>query len=202
MQFSSQPLLRTARRIVRSPVVRACWRGKVSKGGGVARGATRSKQKEKSVSHYVHTTVTSPCRRPCASFPRCEVLDLRGSGPGWAVAVYNRQQPRTPPTNTHTHTPARVRTHSTLGLTTIANDQPLHFPSFMRNLPRRSHCPRTSRYARRPSFSSSGFPPFSWPAVLSFLLPRVAPAVLSFCLLSRCAAHHTRPQTTIRKYAR
>ena len=31
--------------------------------------------------------------------------------------------------------------------------------------------------------SSSGFPPFSWPAFLSFFLLRVAPAALSFCLL-------------------
>ena len=37
VQSSSQPRLRTARRVVRSSVVRACWRGKVSKGGGVVR---------------------------------------------------------------------------------------------------------------------------------------------------------------------
>ena len=31
--------------------------------------------------------------------------------------------------------------------------------------------------------SSSGFPPFFWPAFLSFFLLRVAPVALSFCLL-------------------
>ena len=101
-----------------------------------------------------------------------------------------------------THAPARVRTHSTLGLTFIANDQSLRFLSFMHTPPRCSHRPRISRHARRLSFSTSGFPPFSWPAVLSFFLLRVASAALSFCLLSRCAARHACPQAKTRSLAR
>ena len=45
--------------------------------------------------------VASPHRRPRASLPRCEVLDLRGSSPGRAVVVFNQQNPRTPPTPKH-----------------------------------------------------------------------------------------------------
>ena len=45
--------------------------------------------------------VTSPHRHPRASLPRCEVLDLRGSGPGRAVVVFDQQNPRTPPTSQH-----------------------------------------------------------------------------------------------------
>ena len=59
-----------------------------------------------------------------------------------------------------------------------------------------------SRHARRLSFSSSGFPPFSWPAVLSFFLLRVASAAPSFCLRSRCAARHAYPQAKTRSLAR
>ena len=45
--------------------------------------------------------VASPHRRPRASLPLCEVLDLRGSRPGRAVVVFNQQHPRTPPTPQH-----------------------------------------------------------------------------------------------------
>ena len=38
----------------------------------------------------------------CSSLThRQQVLDLRGSRPGWAVAVCNQQQPHTPPAPTH-----------------------------------------------------------------------------------------------------
>ena len=56
--------------------------------------------KPRTISRCAHA-VTKPCRHPCASFPRCEVLGLRGSRPGRAVTVYNQQQPRTPPAPTH-----------------------------------------------------------------------------------------------------
>ena len=56
--------------------------------------------KPSTISRCAHA-VTKPCRHPCASFPRCEVLDLRGSRPGRAVTVHNQQQPRTPPASTH-----------------------------------------------------------------------------------------------------
>jgi hypothetical protein len=56
--------------------------------------------KPRTISRCAHA-VTNPCRHPRASFPRCEVLDLRGSRPGRAVTVYNQQQPCTPPAPTH-----------------------------------------------------------------------------------------------------
>ena len=100
-----------------------------------------------------------------------------------ARVSYCRLRPTAASHAASTHAPACVRTHSTLGLTGIANDQSLRFLSFMHSPPRCSHHPRISRHTRRLSFSSSGFPPFSWPAVLSFFLLRVASAAPSFCLL-------------------
>ena len=110
---------------------------------------------------------------------------LRSARSSWLEArvSYCRLQPAAASHAASTHAPAPVRTHSTLGLTVIANDQSLRFLSFMHSPPRCSHHPHVSRHARRISFSSSGFPPFSWPAVLSFFLLRVASATLSFCLL-------------------
>ena len=98
------------------------------------------------------------------------------------TVIANDQSLRFPSHAASTHAPARVRTHSTLGLTVIANDQSLRFLSFMHSPPRCSHHPRISRHARRFFFSSSGFRPFSWPAVLSFFLLRVASAALFFLL--------------------
>ena len=62
--------------------------------------------------------------------------------------------------------------------------------SLTSNLHRQLHAARPA-----PFFSSSGFPPLSWPAALSFFLFRVAPAALYFCLL-RVAPRTTpaRPQ--------
>ena len=56
------------------------------------------------------------------------------------------------------------------------------FLSFSHRSPRCSHHPRISRHARRLSFSSSGFPPLSWPAVLSFFCF----ALRRLLLLSAC----------------
>ena len=100
------------------------------------------------------------------------------------------------------HEPTHVRTHSTLGLTIIANDQSLRFLSFMHSPPRCSHHPQILQHALRLSFSSLGFPPFSWPAVLSFLSSCAASAAPSFCLLSRCAARHACLQAKTHTLAR
>ena len=129
---------------------------------------------------------------------------LRSARSSWLEArvSYCRLQPAAASHAASTHAPARVRTHSTLGLTVIANDQSLRFLSCMHSPPRCSLHPRVSRHARRLSFSSSGFPPSSWPAVLSFFSLRVASATLSFCLLSRCAARHACPQAKTRSLAR
>ena len=48
-----------------------------------------------------------------------------------------------------THAPARVRTHSTLGLTVIANDQSLRFLSFMHSPP--ALLPPPLDFAARPA---------------------------------------------------
>ena len=98
--------------------------------------------------------------------------------------------------------PARFAPCKRRGTKVINDDQSLRFLSFMHSPPRCSHHPRISRHARRLSFSSSGFPPSSWPAVLSFSLLRVASAALSFCLRSRCAARHAYPQAKTRSLAR
>ena len=130
---------------------------------------------------------------------------LRSARSSWLEARvgYCRLRPAAASHAASAHAPTHVRTHSTLGLTVIANDQSLRFLSFMHSPPRCSHHPQISRHARRLSFSSSGFPPFSWPAVLSFFLLRVAPAALSFCLL-RVAPRATPPpfETLPRQHAR
>ena len=101
------------------------------------------------------------------------------------------------------------------------------FLSFTQDLAHRSHCKRWSRSTHgaflfffrvptfllaglrmAPFFSSSGFPPFSWPAVLSFYLLRIAllaaparvharPLFLSTCYALRCA-----PRSPARTHAR
>ena len=106
---------------------------------------------------------------------------LEARAAGRAVAVF---QPAASSHTTSTHRPARVRIHSTLGLTIIAHDQPLRFSLSCRA----PHAVLTTHESRGTLsaflfFSSSGFPPLSRPAVLSFFLLRVALAALSFCLL-------------------
>ena len=149
-------------------------------------------------------TANHPLRYASVPLSLCLIPTLRSARSSWLEArvSYCRLRPSAASHAASTHAPARVRTHSTLGLTFIANDQSLRFLSFMHTPPRCSHRPRISRHARRLSFSSSGFPPFSWPAVLSFFLLRVASAVLSFCLLSRCAARRAYPQAKARSLAR
>ena len=61
----------------------------------------------------------SPDRAPssASSLPRCEVLDLRGSGPRRSCCCF---QPAAASHTTNTHAHAHTRTHSTPGLTIIA----------------------------------------------------------------------------------
>ena len=150
--------------------------------------------------------LTAHCPLRYASVPLSLrlVSTLRSARSSWLEARvgYCRLRPAAASHAASAHAPTHVRTHSTLGLTVIANDQSLRFLSFMHSPPRCSHHPQISRHARRLSFSSSGFPPFSWPAVLSFFSLRVASAAPSFCLLSRCAARHAYPQTKTRSLAR
>ena len=126
----------------------------------------------------------------------CLVPTLRSARSSWLEARlgYCRLRPAAASHTASTRAPARVRTHSTLGLTVIANDQSLRFLSFHAQPPALlppPFLPWISRRARRFPFSSSGFPPFSWPAVLTFFLLRVASAALSFCLL--CVAPRATP---------
>ena len=124
---------------------------------------------------------------PHSHVAKCSIFVARGPGGllpfATSSSLTRRRRPRTH-SRTHpqharthrhrttiscAHAPTHVRTHSTLGLTVIANDQSLRFLPFMHGPPRCSHHPQISRHARRLSSSSSGFPPFSWPAVLFFL---------------------------------
>ena len=125
--------------------------------------------------------MTNLCRHPCASFPRCEVLDLRGSGPRESCCCFqtssglaHHQHPRT---RLHTHPQhARTQHHRTRSASVIF--------SLSRTDSRATPTTLVSRSTHGVFLlSSSGFPPFFWPAFLSFFLLRVAPAALSFCLL-------------------
>ena len=163
-------------------------------------------------------TAANPCRHPRASFPRCEVLDLRGSRPGRAVAAF---QPAASSHTTNTHTPARIRIHSTLGLTIIAHDQPLRFSLSCRA----PHAAPTTRESRgthsvflfffgvhTPFLAGLSFFLFaSRCAGRSFFLSacfalrralRAAAALSFFLLASRCAARHARPPAKTRLLAR
>ena len=113
------------------------------------------------------TQVTNPCRRPCASFPRREVLDLRGSGPRENCCCF---QPAVASHTTNIHAHAYIHTHSTLGPIIIAHKSVSAFSLSCTTL--------VSRGTHGVFLlSSSGFP------LLSFFLLCVAPAALSFCLL-------------------
>ena len=126
-----------------------------------------------------------------------------------------------PSHTTNTHTPARVRIHSTLGLTIIAHDQPLRFSLSCRA----PHAAPTTRESRgthtiflfffgvhTPLLAGLSFFLFaSRCAGRSFFLlasrcaARFAlrrPLFLSFFLLaSRCAARHARPPAKTRLLA-
>ena len=148
------------------------------------------------ISHHCARDHWSTSPSPRASLPRCEVLDFRGLRPGRAVVVFNQQHPRTPPTTKHPL--AHASTARAPGLTITAQDQWCCARNATRAAPaplgppcttartqrfslscRTSHAVPTARggLAARmaPFFSSSGFPPFSWPAVLSFYLLSIAP---------------------------
>ena len=144
-------------------------------------------------------TVTNPCRHPCASFPRREVLDLRGSGPRESCCCF---QPAAASHTTNIHAHAYIHTHSTLGPIIIAHHQSVCFLSFIRILPRCSHYPRISRHARR--FSSFFVRvPTLFLAGPSFLLFALRCASRSFFLLApRCAVRHTRPHAKTRSLSR
>ena len=59
------------------------------------------------------------------------------------------------------------------------------------------------QHAQRLSFSSSGFPPFSWPAVLSFYLQRIAPRATPACMHAYLLARaRTTDERTIRRAVR
>jgi hypothetical protein len=149
-------------------------------------------------------TAHRPLRYASVPLSLCLVSTLRSARSSWLEARVGhcRLRPAVASHAASAHAPTHVCAHSTLGLTIIANDRSLRFLSFMHSPPRCSHHPRVSQHAQRLSFSSSGFPPFSWPAVLSFFSSRVASAALSFCLLSRCAARHAYPQAKTRSLAR
>ena len=143
--------------------------------------------------------LTSPHRRPRASLPRFEMLDLRGSRPGRAVVGFNQQYSRTPPTPQHplAHaSTARQDSRSSRRISVAVHAMPhapLPLPSVLL-VPPHAHSASLFHAGPRtpfplPAVSSSGFPPFSWPAVLSFyslcIAPRAAPACMRACLLAR-----------------
>jgi len=143
-------------------------------------------------------TATNPCRRPRASFPRCEVLDLRGSRPGRAVAVF---QPAASSHTTSTHTPARVRIHSTLGLTIIAHDQPLRF-SLSCRAPHAVPTTHESRGTLIVFLFFFGVPtPFLAGRSFSLYAARCASRSV-FLLAANCAARHARPPAKPRSLPR
>ena len=102
---------------------------------------------------------------------------------------------------TSTHTPARVRIHSTLGLTIIAHDQPLRF-SLSCRAPHAVLTTHQSRGTLSVFLFFFGVPtPFS--AGRSFFIFASRCASRSFFLLaSRCAARHARPPAKTSSLAR
>ena len=146
--------------------------------------------------------VTSPQHRPHALFPRCEVLDLRGMTPWRVVVAFDRQNLRTPPPTKHLLAHASTAHHDSRSSrrisaiitqdqycsasnTTCAAPTPLGHPCTTARTRRFSLSCRTSHAVPTARgdlaacmasfFCSSGFPPFSWPAALSFYLLRAAP---------------------------
>ena len=137
---------------------------------------------------------------PHSHVAKCSIFVARGPGGllpfATSRSLTRRRRPRT---HSRTH-PQHARTHRhrkrSIGRCVFSPSctAPRAAPTTLR--------PQILRHARRLSFSSSGFPPFSWPAVLSFFSFRVASAAPSFCLLSRCAARHACPHTKTRSLAR
>ena len=118
------------------------------------------------------------------------VPTLRSARSSWLGAWVSccRLRPTAASHAAGTHAPARARTHSTLGLTVIANYQPLRFLSFMQSAPRRYHYPRISRHAQRLSFLLRGSHPFlGRPLFLCFCFALRRPLFLSACFALRCA---------------
>ena len=133
-------------------------------------------------------TATNPCRHPRASFPRYEVR-ARSS---WLEARVGCCcfQPAASSHTTNTHTPARVRIHSTLGLTIIVHDQPLRFSLSCRapHAVPTTHGSRGTRHAKRLSFLLRGSHPFlGRPFFLSFCFALRQPLSLSACFALRRA---------------
>ena len=130
--------------------------------------------------------MTNPCRRPCASFPRREVFDLRGSGPREGCCCL---QPTAASHTTNIHAPAYIRTHSTLGPTIIAHDQPVCFSLFHAQPP--ALLPLPSYLAARTAFFfflRQGSHPFSGrPFFPSFCFASRRPLPLSACSALRRA---------------
>ena len=129
---------------------------------------------------------------------------LRSARSSWLEARvgYCRLRPAAASHAASVHEPTHVRTHSTLGLTVIANDQSVVAFSLLHAQPPALLPPPSDLAARPATFLFFFRVPTLWPAVLSFFSLRVASAALSFCLLSRCAARHACPQPKTRSLAR
>ena len=138
---------------------------------------------------------------PRSHVSKCSILVARG--PGGLLPGCCCFQPAASSHTTNTHTPARVRIHSTLGLTIIANDQSLRFSlscRASRAVPttRESHIASTRAvflfFFRVPTLFLAG---------RSFFLFASRCAGRSFFLLaSRCAARHARPRAKTHSLAR
>ena len=129
--------------------------------------------------------MTNPHRRPRASLPRCEVLDLSGSRPGRAVVVSNQQRPRTPPimhavTSPHRHLRASLPRCEVLDLrgsrprraVVVFNQQHPRTPSTPKHPP--------SRSSHRISVAVHTVPHAPLPLPLVLLVPPHARSFLSF----------------------
>ena len=118
------------------------------------------------------------------------VPTLRSARSSWLEARVGccRLRPTAASHAAGTHAPARARTHSTLGLTVIANGQSLRFLSFIQSAPCRYHYPRISQHAQRLSFLLRGSHPFlGRPLFLCFCFALRRPLFLSACFALRCA---------------
>ena len=136
-------------------------------------------------------TALRPLRRASEPLSLRLVPTLRSARSSWLetrVSCCPLRPPATASRAAGTHAPARARTHSTLGLTVIANDQSLRFLSFIRSAPCRYHYPRISRHAQRLSFLLRGSHPFlGRPLFLCFCFALRRPLFLSACFALRCA---------------
>jgi hypothetical protein len=157
--------------------------------------------------------VTNPCRRPCASFPRREVFDLRGSGPRESCSCF---QPAAASHTTNAHAHTYIYTHRTLGPIIIAHHQSVRFLSFHAHPP--ALLPLPSYLAARTAFSfllRQGSYPFPGrPFFSSFCFALRQPIFLSACSALRHAPYpparkntlaqprHARPQTKTSKQSK